>query len=149
MGYRSDVAIGIALPNKAAAREFVLKARACLALDDAYDALSEYSVVHDSNAQEPVMFLTHMENVKWYPSYTDVMAHDALRSLAEEAGATTRFVRVGEDLGDDEDVMGYEVDNVYLQQLLQDAIQMRRTVDCDIPPGGGSPLDLLLEEVLI
>jgi hypothetical protein len=142
MGYRSDVAIGMAFVNRAAAREFVLKVQACQP-EDMRQALAEYSVVCDSNAQEPVMFLAHFESVKWYPSYPDVIAHDALRSLAEEAGATTRFVRVGEDLGDDEDAMGYEVDNMGLQEALQDAIQMRRTVDCDIPPGSGTPIDLI------
>ena len=100
MGYRSNVALGIAFVNRAAAREFVLKMQACQP-EDMRQALSEYAVVCDSNAQEPVMFLAHFENVKWYPSYPDVIAHDGLRSLAEEAGATTRFVRVGEDIGDD------------------------------------------------
>ena len=142
MGYRSDVAIGMAFVNRAAAREFVLKMQACQP-EDMRQALAEYSVVHGSNAQEPVMFLAHFESVKWYPSYPDVIAHDGLRSLAEEAGATTRFVRVGEELGDDEDGMDYEVDNMGLQEALQDAIQMRRTVDCDIPPGGGTPIDLI------
>jgi hypothetical protein len=142
MGYRSDVAIGMAFPNRATAREFVLKMQACQP-EDVRQALSDYSVVHGSNAQEPVMFLAHFENVKWYPSYPDVIAHDGLRSLAEEAGATIRFVRVGEELGDDEDGMDYEVDNMGLQEALQDAIQLRRTVDCDIPPGGGTPIDLI------
>jgi len=142
MGYRSNVALGIAFVNRAAAREFVLKMQACQP-EDMRQALAEYSVVCDSNAQEPVMFLAHFENVKWYPSYPDVIAHDGLRSLAEEAGATTRFVRVGEDLGDDEDEINYSVDNMGLQEVLQDAIQMRRTVDCDIPPGSGTPIDLI------
>jgi len=142
MGYRSNVALGIAFVNRAAAREFVLKMQACQP-EDMRQALAEYAVVHGSNAQEPVMFLAHFENVKWYPSYPDVIAHDGLRSLAEEAGATTRFVRVGEDIGDDEDEINYSVDNMGLQEALQDAIQMRRTVDCDIPPGGGTPIDLI------
>jgi hypothetical protein len=142
MGYRSDVAIGMAFPNRATAREFVLKMQACQP-EDVRQALAEYSVVSGASEQEPVLFLAHFENVKWYPSYPDVIAHDGLRSLAEEAGATIRFVRVGEELGDDEDGMDYEVDNMGLQEALQDAIQLRRTVDCDIPPGGGTPIDLI------
>jgi len=142
MGYRSDVAIGMAFVNRTAAREFVLKMQACQP-EDVRQALAEYSVVSGASEQEPVLFLGHYESVKWYASYPDVIAHDALRSLAEEVGATTRFVRVGEDLGDDEDAMGYEVDNMGLQEALQDAIQVRRTVDCDIPPGGGTPIDLI------
>jgi len=142
MGYRSDVAMGMAFVNRAAAREFVLKMQACQP-EDVRQALTEYSVVLGASEQEPVMFLAHFECVKWYFSYPDVIAHDGLRSLAEEAGATTRFVRVGEDIGDDEDEINYSVDNMGLQEALQDAIQMRRTVDCDIPPGGGTPIDLI------
>jgi len=144
MGYRSNVALGIAFVNRAAAREFVLKMQACQP-EDMRQALAEYAVVHGSNAQEPVMFLAHFENVKWYPSYPDVIAHDGLRSLAEEAGATTRFVRVGEDIGDDEDDTNYSVDNdnMGLQEALQEAIHIRRTVECDIPPGSGIPIGLI------
>ena len=149
MGYRSDVGIGLAFPNKAAARAFVLKAQACLALDDVDDVLSEYSVVCGANAQEPVLFLAYYESTKWYPSYPEVQAHDALRSLAEEAGATTLFVRTGEDVGDDEDDTNYSVDSIELQELLRETIQITRSVSCDIPPGASTPIDLLLDGVLI
>jgi len=140
VGYRSDVGIGMAFVNKAAAREFVLKVQACQP-DHVREALTEYSVVFGASEQEPVLFLGHYESTKWYPSYPEVMAHAVLGTLAEEAGAATRFVRTGEDIGDDE-----ETDSSYiplLHECLYDVIQITRRVSCDIPYDASTPLSLI------
>jgi hypothetical protein len=144
MRYRSDVGIGMAFVNKAAAREFVLKVQACQP-ETVREALTEYSLVFGSSDSEPVMFLGHYEDVKWYPSYPAVQAHHHLLTLAEEAGAATRFVRTGEDIGDDEETdsstgSGY---TPLLHECLFDAIQITRRVSCDIPHGAFTPISLI------
>ena len=141
MGYRSDVAVGMAFVNKAAAREFVLKVQACQP-EDVREALTEYSAVFGSSEQEPVVFLGHYEDVKWYPSYPDVQAHHLLLSLALEAGAATRFARTGEDIGDDEEQLdGPPAGD--LTDILFDAIQIMRRVSCEIPHDAPTPLTLI------
>lgn len=147
MGYRSDVAIGLAFVNKAAARDFVLKVQACQP-EDVRQALTEYSVVLGASEQEPVLFLGYYEDVKWYPTYPDVIAHATLSTLAEEAGAATRFVRIGDELCDDDDSSSsadggdYQVHEKLLDHLLE-AISITRRVSCDIPPDGSTPLSLI------
>lgn len=140
MGYRSDVAIGMAFRNKAAAREFVLKVQACQP-EVVRQALTEYSVVLGASEQERVLFLGHYESVKWYPSYEDVIAHHTLSGLAEEAGAATRFVRVGQEVGDDED--NYSGTDDKLEDYLFSAIYLTRQVVCDMPPGASTPVSLI------
>ena len=102
-------------------------------------------VVFGASEQEPVMFLGHYESTKWYPSYPEVMAHAVLGTLAVNEGATTRFVRTGEDLGDDEETTDYSLDhdNMGLQELLQETIQITRRVSCDIPYDASTPLSLI------
>lgn len=144
MGYRSDVAIGLAFVNKAAARDFVLKVQACQP-EDVRQALAEYAVVLDASDLAPVLFLAYYEHIKWYPSYPEVIAHCAVINLAVDEGATTRFVRTGEDVGDDEETTDYSLDhdNMELQEYLVDTIQITRRVSCDIPPDASTPLSLI------
>ena len=100
MGYRSDVAIGMAFPDKDALVRFVTSAR--FKGDEHINSeLAEYGVtVYDSMALLHVNFA----DVKWYDNYPDVDAHQRLLALATDMGAGTAFVRIGEELTGDIEV---------------------------------------------
>jgi len=71
-----------------------------------------------------------LENVRWYPSYSDVQMFEAmLHTLkgyddADIKGYCTEFVRIGEDSNDVEEVHTGDNNQYYLS--------IRRTIECNV-----------------
>lgn len=93
MGYRSDVAYVIKFESFEKRNEFVAL---MLAKNngDITQAIGE--VKHDYKDNPIITF--ECTDVKWYPDYADVQAHEYLYKQAHELfGADYRFLTVGED----------------------------------------------------
>ena len=105
MGYYSDVAIGIAFPNKEAATAFLCSVRLNNKMPP--DELAHYKVTID-----PDMVVLHarFEEIKWYEAYPHVQCHHGMLGLAGDQDYGTAFVRVGEDYGDIECEISGEFD---------------------------------------
>lgn len=119
MGYRSDVAYTIRFKTEEAYRLFILEAKAkpetagCFRNDEAH-----YDEAECDDKRLRIDFRAN--DVKWYPSYSDVMMHTALLMQADswcgedEEKSLDRsgyrlgyaFVRVGEDDNDIETKYG-------------------------------------------
>ena len=98
MGYRSDVALGVGFKNREALVAFLSAVR----LGDKMPA--EHLACYKVTEVSPDMILLHATfmDVKWYDSYSDVQCHNGLLVEAAAHGAATAFVRVGEELDDNE-----------------------------------------------
>ena len=134
MGYRSDVAIAIAAPSVDALREFLAVAKVTLDYpsDMIKDELSCYSVRiwgDEDDSPRPCVMYAHFEDVKWYPSFSDVHLHADLIELAHKHNLATKFIRIGEDADDVEEEMevdlyeGSEVFDAY--DMLGDVYMVR------------------------
>jgi hypothetical protein len=134
MGYRSDVAIGIAFKDRETAQRFV--ATAIVAYPLAQEELSYYEVVVHNGF---VVLTMYAESIKWYDGFPDVDIHDTMMNLAhEQFGAAWRFVRIGEDNTDTVDVTSLPSD-YGLHETLYDLITLTRAVTCQ----GGERLENL------
>ena len=100
MGYRSDVAYAIKFANEDILKAFVATA---IVKDEKYrEALDECLIDH-MNAR--ICFFA--SDVKWYDTKRGVESHEALMRLSDELfkdDSGCRFVRIGEDVEDVEDV---------------------------------------------
>lgn len=96
MGYRSDVAIGIAFKDKEAMVAFLsgikLKGDVIPQCE-----LDHYKVAYNT---EMVLLVARFHDVKWYDSFPDVKCHHDLLGMASEAGCGTAFIRIGEEYND-------------------------------------------------
>ena len=127
MGYRSDVALGIAFPNSEALIAFASAQRVT---GDKYmqEALKEYRVTHMSSAWEGgVVLWASFEQVKWYSDYSDVKAHERIIDNAATLDYSTVKIEVGEDLDD----VKFEVD--YRDKsdggMLYECFNLRREIE--------------------
>lgn len=99
MGYRSEVAYVIRFENKEMRETFVALQRA-KADEHINNALNELVEVEDDKLGY------HADHVKWYDSYPDVQAHQALLREAinlyndKEDITGYRFIRLGEEQDD-------------------------------------------------
>ena len=97
MGYYSEVAYVLAFENdekRDAFREVVR-----LRKDALSKALNECAV----STKEPWLQF-HDSSTKWYREFPDVQAHRDLMQLCIECGGAYRFLRVGEEVDDVEDM---------------------------------------------
>ena len=100
MGYRSDVALGIAFPNSEALIAFASAQRVT---GDKYmqEALKEYRVTHMSSGfGEGVVLWAKFEGVKWYSDYEDVKAHQRIMENARLLEYSTVEIEIGEEIND-------------------------------------------------
>lgn len=130
MGYRSDVAIGMAFKNKGSLAAFLSYVR----LGDKMppEELAQYTVA--DAGEQGVLLHAYFGNVKWYESYPDVLCHTNMLRMAHESGASTAFVSIGEDYNDIT-VKIDTVDDVGLD--LYDFFGVRREVHA---PEAGTPI---------
>ena len=97
MGYRSDVSTVIYGDNRSPEKYALLKTLMNTTFKVAYDSWSADAIWHDTKH----VLEFHIEDVKWYESYPDVMAFTTmLENLREIEGYNYEFVRVGEDDND-------------------------------------------------
>ena len=89
MGYRSEVAYVIEFKD----REHRIRFMATASLDPDIK-LEEFELLDDTS----VMF--YRQDIKWYPEYDYVKAHELLLNTAKEQGCEWEFCRVGEDMDD-------------------------------------------------
>ena len=122
MGYRSDVAYVIRFGTVEQRDTFIELVNH---RNDKHlkQALTEC----ETNYEQPLITF-FIENVKWYPDYPEVKAHDQLMEWAvelyEEAGY--RMVQVGED-GQEEEDQGGDCDDLY------DYIYTRHSLEIEFP----------------
>lgn len=106
MGYRSDVALGIAFPNKAALTAFA-SAQIVTGTKEMQEAIKEYRVTHMSAGYgESVVLWASFEDIKWYSEYQGVQSNEQILANAKLLDYSTIFIEIGEDVDD----IKYEVD---------------------------------------
>ena len=110
MGYRSEVAIGVAFENEADLKEVM--AVYCLnPLVQKHDIAKKWKLVSDNT-----VMLFHAESVKWIDSYEDVQAYEAIKELAKTFAEKRNmpyaymFTRIGEHDNDIEEQEEYNED---------------------------------------
>ena len=97
MGYRSDVAVGIGFTSREALVAFLATYR--LASDPStMDQLAEDFRITELG--KAIILHCNYSDIKWYDSYDDVKRVHRLLSEANEAGASTAFIRIGEEDND-------------------------------------------------
>jgi hypothetical protein len=100
MGYRSDVALGIAFPNNAALVSF-LTAQKLTGTKEMQEAIKQFGVTHMSAAyKEYVVLWVYEEQVKWYPDYPEVMAYNQIMQNAKDLEYSTIEIEIGEETND-------------------------------------------------
>jgi len=100
MGYRSDVALGIAFPNNAALVSF-LTAQKLTGTKEMQEAIKQFGVTHMSAAyKEYVVLWVYEEQVKWYPDYPEVMAYNQIIQNAKDLDYSTIEIEIGEETND-------------------------------------------------
>jgi len=100
MGYRSDVALGIAFPNKAALTAFA-SAQLVTGTMGMQEAIKQFGVTHMSGGYgEHLVLWVSMEDVKWYSDYPSVTAFNQIMQNARDLEYPTVEIEIGEDIGD-------------------------------------------------
>lgn len=107
MGYRSDVALGIAFPNKAALTAFA-SAQLVTGTKEMQEAIKQFGVTHMSGGYgEHVVLWVSIDDVKWYPEYPRVAAFNQIMQNAKDLEYPTIEIEIGEDIDD----IKFEVDD--------------------------------------
>jgi len=101
MGYRSNIRCLIYPANVREKGEVdtqfdLLKTIMNTTFKDVFDMWSDHFTVDDTNR----LFDFAIEDVKWYDSFPDVIAFDAMLPKIEELDFCYEFIRVGEQNGD-------------------------------------------------
>jgi len=100
MGYRSDVALGIAFPNKAALTAFA-SAQLVTGTKEMQEAIKQFGVTHMSAGYgEHLVLWVSMEDVKWYSDYPGVTAFNQIMQNAKDLEYPTIEIEIGEDIDD-------------------------------------------------
>lgn len=100
MGYRSDVALGIAFPNKAALTAFA-SAQLVTGTKEMQEAIRQFGVTHMSAGyKEHLVLWVSMEDVKWYSDYPGVTAFNQIMQNARDLEYPTIEIEIGEDIDD-------------------------------------------------
>ena len=101
MGYRSEVAVVIYGDKRDQEKYEALKTLMNTAFKDVYTEFEANAMWHDRKG----VLEFRMHDVKWYDSYSDVIAFNAMLGEIEGLGGyTSEFLRVGEDADDIESV---------------------------------------------
>lgn len=129
MGYRSDVAIGMAFPSREAVTAFLSYVR--LGDKMSPEDLAHYSI-HEVNDKMTLLH-TRFEWVKWYESYPDVKCHLDMLEMARESGAGTALVRIGEN----DDDIEQDIDNGNGDYDMWELYGVKRELHA---PGAGIPV---------
>jgi len=111
MGYRSEVAFAIAPP-------LVDKFLAVMAASDEVRDLIKYNEKYQEGIQfdkyEKGDIFVYLGSIKWYEEFEEVKKIKEFFDEHEEDDDNIRFVRIGEDL-DDQELMGYyQEDTIYI-----------------------------------
>ena len=130
MGYRSDVALGVAFPSVEALIAFVTKVK--LSGNMLPSEWGWYRVTKTDGGDGALLHAT-FHDVKWYENYPDVQCHLALIGQAEDDGLDRAFVRIGEDYAD------VEV-SIYEENSHADLYSFFGVHRGLIAPEGGEPL---------
>jgi hypothetical protein len=104
MGYRSEVAYVIAFEDKSTLNEFISLVMLKGGLEA--EALKECQIAVQDNGRKECFINFYADDVKWYDSYPEVLAHTWLYHYAVERfedKCAYRFLRVGEEQADIED----------------------------------------------
>lgn len=124
MGYRSEVAYTIRFDSKETLNEFIALVMAKGGYE--VEALRECNIyVKDEPKDYRVSF--YADYVKWYDDYDDVKSHHWLMDFAEErfdSKVGYRFIRIGEDIEDIEDVYGGDNDLIDWDLTIQRNIEL-------------------------
>jgi hypothetical protein len=130
MGYRSDVMVliypDVDKQEDEGAKYEQLKLLMGTTFKDVTDAFGEDMRWYDD---EHVLKFA-IENVKWYPSFSDVQSFEAmlhaLKGYDDDGikGYCTEFVRIGEDSDDLEETHTGENNQYYLR--------VRRSIECNV-----------------
>jgi len=141
MGYRSDVALGMGFPNAESLKVFLSSVK--LHASVPYDVLETYTIRDiggwglDKTTHGVLMF-TRFYDVKWYEGYPEVEAHKRLLRSAHDFGASTAFIRIGED--SDDIVMEFEDEHIGFG--MYELFGIRRELET---PAEGQKLDSFLK----
>ena len=122
MGYRSEVAYVIVFETVDKRDTFIELMRA---KNDEYinTALKEVKTLDRERA---ITF--HEDQIKWYDSYAEVQAHEQLMINARELfDAATRFIRIGEETDDTEDLVHDDPD--WSKGEVYDLMDIHRSID--------------------
>ena len=122
MGYRSEVAYVIVFETVDKRDTFIELMRA---KNDEYinTALKEVKALIGDSA---ITFYEYQ--VKWYDSYAEVQAHEQLMINARELfDAATRFIRIGEETDDTEDLVHDDPD--WSKGEVYELIDISRSID--------------------
>lgn len=131
MGYRSEVGYVIAFEDKDLFNQFIVQAK----LDPVYELCwkAEYETNFTQVLEDKLMLKFHATDVKWYDDYADVKCHEALLKLVGDyiekyteqidAGISWSFIRIGEELDDNEHRTGGDGYNLW------ESIGISRTID--------------------
>lgn len=133
MGYRSDVAIGMAFANREAVTAFLAEVRLKNTISS--EDLAHYSITEVDDKM--TLLHTRFEWVKWYDTYPDVKCHLDMLHMARESGAGTALVRLGEN----DDDIEQDIDNGYGDYDMWEFYGVRRELHA--PDAGTSIKDLL------
>ena len=111
MGYRSEVAFAIAPP-------LVDKFLAVMAASEKVRDLVKYNEKYQEGIQfdkyEKGDIFVYLGSIKWYEEFEEVKKIKEFFDEHEEDDDNIRFVRIGEDL-DDQELMGYyQEDTIYI-----------------------------------
>jgi hypothetical protein len=131
MGYRSEVGYVIAFGDKDLFKQFIVQSK----LDPVYELCwkAEYETNFTQVLDDKLMLKFHATDVKWYDDYADVKCHEALLKLVDDyiekyteqidTGISWSFIRIGEELDDNEHRTGGDGYNLW------ESIGISRTID--------------------
>ena len=127
MGYRSEVVIAYQFNSRDALLSFFteqkLKGNSATA-----EAIDEYDIV---DYDKVYVAYAYFDWVKWYETFPDVLAHMTMYHNANDKGIGTLYIRIGEDLNDEE----YDENNNGDQSpdyMLHELFQINRYLDISI-----------------
>jgi hypothetical protein len=121
MGYRSQVAVVIYGDHRDPKKYELLKTLMNTAFKDVYTEFEANATWHDSKG----VLEFAMEDVKWYDSYSDVIAFNAmLVDIDKIEGFNYEFVRIGENADD--------IDEQYGGNNCEHTLSVTRKIEVDL-----------------
>jgi hypothetical protein len=124
MSYRSDALIAYQFKSREGLIAFFTEQK--LKGDKATaTAIDEYTIVDYDSV---LVAYAYFESIKWYDSFPSVQAHTHMYHNANDKGIATLFIRLGEDLNDDE----YDENNNDDQSpdyMLHELFQINRNIE--------------------
>ena len=132
MGYRSNLMVLIYPDIQNPSEEQPLYDQLKVLMSTVFKGVSEEFEGYMTWMDSDCVLKFELEDVKWYPSYSDVQMFEKMLAAFKGSGDDdedikgycTEFVRVGEDNDDVEEVHTGHNNHYYLQ--------VRRTIDCNV-----------------